>query len=135
MVADPTSAVGAHLGNGVVQVYVLHSDYLSVAKFEVQCSKAVDGIYQRFSNRYFTGPDGFIYGFVPGSTIYMQVRAYGVDNTISNWVQVNGGKITRPVIPMFCQAIVGSRIEPGSLFTASKSNRIFGVQNIDQINF
>lgn len=134
-ISAPTDAFAVHIGNGVVQLYVQHANYPGVKYFEVITSDALSGDYFSISNNRFTGPDGHLYGFLTGKTIYMKVRAIGVDNTISSWVQVKLGVASKQNIVMRCTGIKGSRIAAGELFTSTKEHRIFGVRSISQINF
>lgn len=134
-VDNPTEAYAGHLGNGVIQVRVDHPDFDSVEEFHVQTGYAEDGPYYLISNYRFTGRDGFIYGYVPGFTVYMQIRAIGVDGTVGDWVQVKAATVSKPTIVMECTGIEGSRIEAGSMFTHVKADRIFGVRAVSQINF
>lgn len=131
----PTSAFAAHLGGGIVQVFVTHPDMDSVVAHEVVSSDSLSGTYYETGNNRFTGRDTFIYGFTPGRTIYMKVRAIGADNEASDWVQVRLGSASRERIVMRCTGVQGSIIADGSLFCCTKDNRIFGVRNDGQINF
>lgn len=138
-ILPPSDAYAAHLGNGVVQIRAEHPSPSQVDEFEVQSSYDINGPYYKVSNYIFNGLDGFLYGFVPGFTVYMQIRAVNTytDGTqdISDWVQVKAAEISKPIVVAECTAIEGSRIEDGAIFTHTKAGRIFGLEAIGQIDF
>lgn len=134
-VADLDEALAVHIGSGVVQIHADHPDYDAVKYFEVVTSDSLTGDYFDISNNRFSGPDGFIYGFIPGRTIYMKIRAIGVDNSVSSWAQIKLGKVSTGNIVMQCRGVQGSSIPAGSTFTHAKASRLFGIRSLSQINF
>ena len=137
-VTDPINPIAAHIGGGVVQVYVDPQDesLVAVAKYEVTCAMTIDGTYYAFSNRFFSGRDGYIYGFPVGKTVYLRIRAIGADGSLSDWVQVVLGTASKPTTVMQLTAISGSTIPEGAVFVSQKdSHRLYGFKAVSEITF
>lgn len=136
----PINPIAAHVGSGVVQVYVIPpvipANHTQFSKFEVQSALALEGPYFQFSNRFFSTKDWFIYDFPLGNTVYIQIRSVLTDGTTSDWVQARLGVLGKPTVVMELVAPTGSRIDAGSMFTARKNEDwMVGFIALTDINF
>lgn len=136
MISEPRNPIAAHRGMGVVQIYTLPPESGVLDHYEIQVAQSIDGPYQRFSNFLFRNQDAFINDFIPGTTVYIQIRAVDASDNKSNWVQVSLGILTKPKITMRCRCTPGSKILAGSIFTMPKLNEhIVGFVADEDINF
>lgn len=136
MISEPVNPIAAHVGGGIVQVYVGFPTTGTLRYFEVRVGAAVAGPYQYFGNRRFKHKDGWIYGFTPTTVIYMQIRAVDVDGSASDWVQVKKAVLNKVRVIMRVRAIQGSALEQDAVLVIPKvENRLLAFRSEERIEF
>lgn len=132
-ILEPRNPLAVHLGAGVVQMYVLPPLSGSLLKYEVQTSKAIDGIYKPVGLMNTSPKDLFLFNFPVGSTVYLRIRAISLDNSASPWVQVKRGEAQLAQVLMHCSSVHGSQIPAAALFVMPKNpGRLVGFRS-DQL--
>lgn len=135
-VETPIEATAVHLGQGVVQVDVISPLPAEFRRLEVETAPALEGPYQKFSNRFLYQKTGVLYGYLVGTTVYLRIRIEFDNGVYGAWSQVRPGNARYIKALMLCEAPPGSQIPQGALFTAKQGNqRVVGFRADTQIDF
>jgi hypothetical protein len=135
-ISEPINPMAVHLGAGVLQLYVETPVSGTLGRYEVSCSRALNGVYEGCAQRFFSQKDACLYDFTLGSDAYLRIRAIGTDGSASDWVQVKRGVASKPYIGMTCRCIEGSLIPAGAIFAIPKRpDRIVGIVATQDIEF
>lgn len=118
-IADPTSPLAVHVGQGVVFVAWGHPTPDKVELYEVWAGEQLAGPYSQYQHGNFPGSGrwGLLRNLPVGATAYFQLRAKGYNGAFSNFVQVKLGKLEQPIVSLRVRAISGSTIAEGEVFT------------------
>lgn len=134
---EPINPIACHLGQGVVQLYTLPPENVTLIKYEVQVSKQLNGTYKRVGLQSTSDKDVFLFNFTPTTTAYIQIRAITgtQDNKItSNWVQVKKAIASKVTVVMRCRAVSGSIIPENALFVMPKyPGRVIGFRADNEV--
>lgn len=136
-ISVPQNPLAAMIGGGVMFMHVDPPSAGILDRYEVQLALAVSGPYHFYSNTNFSTNTGFIYGLPPnGINLYIQIRAWGADGSVSAWVQVVKGVLAKPDVTMTCTCVAGSIIPAGAMFAVTHpSGRMIGYKAKADINF
>lgn len=135
-ISEPVNPIAAHIGGGIVQVYVEFPVTGILRYFEVRVGSSLSGPYQYFGNRRFKHKDGWIYGFTPTTVIYMQIRAVATDGSTSDWVQVKKAVLNKVRVIMQVRALQGSVLEENAVLVTPKvENRLLAFRVEERVEF
>lgn len=127
-IADPSAALAAHLGQGTLFVQWTHPTPELVNYYEVYGSAVDGGPYTKLQHGEFKITHGLLHNIPMAFTVYLQVRAVGLNGAISNFTPVRQGKFQLPSVRCSVRAISGSTIPAGALFVAKdeQTGRLIG---------
>ena len=114
----PTNALGVHLNQGRVIVTWQHAEPERVDYFEVYAALNVDGPFYPYPTGRSKANYCFLKNVPLGSTLYLQVRAVGVNGLLSDFTTVKRGKFETIEGLLSVTAISGSVILKDTTFSS-----------------